>query len=198
MTGATPGFGAVLSGLVLAAAFGLLYQRRAGGLINACALQAWALAAAAAWQGAVYDAPELILVGCLVLAANGVALPMALRRGARRAGIGPSVVAMPGIPVSLLTAAALVALAVLASATMASPPLARGEIATGLSVVLLGLFTLASRRGVLGEAIGLAATANGLILGMVGVRGMPLVALWTLAVLALGGAAMLRPGGQLR
>jgi len=50
VTGATPGFGAVLSGLVLAAAFGLLYQRRAGGLINACALQAWALAAAAAWQ----------------------------------------------------------------------------------------------------------------------------------------------------
>jgi hypothetical protein len=33
---------------------------------------------------------------------------------------------------------------------------------------------------------------------MVGVRGMPLVALWTLAVLALSGAALLRPGGQLR
>jgi hydrogenase-4 membrane subunit HyfE len=196
VTGAAPGFGAVLGGVVLAASFGLLYQRRAGGLINACALQAWAVAAAAAWQGAAWEAPELIVVGCLVLAVGGVALPMALRRRARQAG--PGVVALPGIPASLLAATALVALAVLASATMASPPLARGEIATGLSVVLLGLFTLASRRGGLGEAIGLAATANGLILGMVGVRGMPLVALWTLAVLALSGVAMLRPGGQLR
>jgi len=55
----------LLGGGMLLLSFMLLYQRRVGAVINALALQGAILAAAAAWQGVVQDAPQLYLTAPL-------------------------------------------------------------------------------------------------------------------------------------
>jgi hydrogenase-4 component E len=178
------GFG----GVALVLSFGLLYQRRLAALINVCAMQAWAVSAAAAWQGWVQRSPGLCLVGLIVLGANGVAIPLALRRSLRRHHGGGAVDMALGIFPGMTAGAALVALTVLATTTMINPVMAREDFVLALSVVLLGLLMLATRRTALTDVVGFASIGNGLILALVGVRGMPLVVGSSVAVLMLAGA----------
>ncbi|MEJ1979373.1 MAG: hypothetical protein WDN49_28015 [Acetobacteraceae bacterium] len=64
----------------------LLYQRRTLALIHTYALQAWVLAAAAAWQGWVQSEADLYITAAIGLAAKGVIIPVALDRIAPQAG----------------------------------------------------------------------------------------------------------------
>jgi hydrogenase-4 component E len=192
--GPPPGFGAndlahLLGGAMLVLSFGLLYQRRLTALINLYAIQTWALAAAAGWQGWVQRSPELCVAGLIVLGA-GAAIPIALRRIVRRLRVHLGVETALGIFPSMAVGAVLVALAVLVvlPATMNGQLLAREDLALALSVVLLGQLMMITRRTALAQVVGFMAMENGLLLGAVGARGMPLVMASSVAVLVLGGA----------
>ncbi|WP_431271977.1 hypothetical protein [Dankookia sp. P2] len=65
----------LLGGGMLLLSFMLLYQRRVGAVINTLALQGAILAAAAAWQGVVQEAPQLFLTALVALAAKAVLIP---------------------------------------------------------------------------------------------------------------------------
>src|SRR5207247_232672 len=53
--------------------------------------------------------------------------------------------------------------------------LAREDLSFALSVILLGLLMMVSRRNAVGQVIGFMSIENGLILAATGAKGMPLV-----------------------
>ena len=77
----------------------------------------------------------------------------------------------------MLLGIGLVALSmvVMLRATEFADPLAREDLAFALSVVLLGLLMMATRRNAIGQVIGFMSLENGLILAAAGAKGMPLV-----------------------
>jgi hydrogenase-4 component E len=167
----------VLGGAMLLVSFVLLYQRRTAALVNALALQGVLLAAAAVWQGYVQGAPQLYATGLIALAAKGIAIPLFLRRMMQSRMPDRAVEPAQSIGLSMLGGVLLVALAILVvlPATTGARALAREDLAIALSIVLLGLLTMITRRSALGQVAGLMTLENGLVLGAVGVAGMPLV-----------------------
>lgn len=177
----------LLGGGVLLLSFLLLYQRRIGAVINAFATQGTLLALAAAWQGWVQGAPGLYLTALLAFAAKGVLIPLALHHIVRRLDLHRSVETALGIGPSLMAGVALVGLAILAvlPATEGAGALAREDLALALSVVLLGMLMMITRRNAISQVIGLLSLENGLILAAIGVAGMPLVVELSTAALVL-------------
>jgi hydrogenase-4 component E len=167
----------LLGASVLLLSFALLYQRRLFALIKMFAIQSAALAAAAAWQGYIQDAPHLYVTAVLALGMKAVVIPVALHRIIVKLniartidtalGVGPTMIA----GVSLVTLSILLVLPVTADVTA----LTREDLALALSVVLLGLLTMITRRNAIGQVVGFMSLENGLILAAVGVEGMPLI-----------------------
>jgi hydrogenase-4 component E len=178
----------LFGGGVLLLSFVLLYQRRIGAVINGFAVQGALLACAAAWQGYVQGAPGLYVTAVIAFGAKAVAIPLALRMLVGRLGMRRAVEPAFGIAGSLIAAIGLVGLSVLVvlpvTATGATP-LARVDLTIALSVVLLGMLAMIARRNAISQVIGLLSLENGLILGAVGVVGMPLVVELSTAALVL-------------
>jgi hydrogenase-4 component E len=182
----------LLGGGVLLLSFLLLYQRRIPAVINAFATQGLLLAAAVAWQGWVQDAAGLYLTALIALLAKALLIPLALRELVRRLELRRGVEAALGIGPSLIAGLALVALAMLVvlPATAGAGAAAREDLALALSVVLLGLLMMVTRRNAISQVIGLLSLENGLVLAAAGVRGMPLVVELSTAALVLMLAAI--------
>lgn len=177
----------LLGAAVLVLSFILLYQKRITSVINTYAIQAVVLAAAAAWQGWVQDAGHLYVTAAIALGAKGIAIPLALHSIVRRLAIGRAVDPALGVFASLGIGFAMVALAILVvlPTTPQSGVLTREDLAIALSVVLLGLLMMITRRSALTQVIGFMSLENGLILAAVGVAGMPLVVELSIAVLVM-------------
>ncbi|HEX3349389.1 MAG TPA: hydrogenase-4 component E [Acetobacteraceae bacterium] len=177
----------LLGTAVLILSFGLLYQRRTKAVVTTYALQAVALAAAAAWQGYVQGAPQLYATAVITLAAKGVVIPIAMLKLIERLNIQRSVEPALGIFMSMVLGVGLVALAILVvlPVTFQDSNLTREDLALALSVVLLGQLVMISRRLALTQVIGFMSLENGLILAAVSVAGMPLVVELSVAVLIL-------------
>ena len=84
---------------------------------------------------------------------------------------------MVGIGPTMLAGMALVALSmvVMLRVTPEADPLAREDLAFALSVVLLGLLMMVTRRNAVSQVVGFMSLENGLILAATGAKGMPLV-----------------------
>ncbi|MBK1662824.1 hydrogenase-4 component E [Paracraurococcus ruber] len=177
----------LLGGAMLLLSFVLLYQRRVGAVINALATQGAVLAGAAAWQGFVQSAPQLYLTALIALGAKAVLIPLALRTLLRRFDLDRRVETAMGIGPSLIAGVALVALAILVvlPITAGSRAIAREDLALALSVVLLGMLMMITRRNAILQVVGLMTLENGLILAAVGVTGMPLVVELSTAALVM-------------
>jgi hydrogenase-4 component E len=177
----------MLGGGVLVLSFVLLYQRRVNAVVTVYALQAVVLAAAAAWQGWAQGAVHLYVTALIALAAKGVAIPIALRNIIRRLNIQRDVDSALGVFPSMTIGMMLVALSitVVLPTTVQSAALTREDLALALSVVLLGLLMMITRRSALTQVIGFMSLENGLILAAVGVEGMPLVVELSVAVLVM-------------
>ncbi len=176
-----------LGGAMLFLSFVLLYQRRVPAVINAFAIQGALLALAAAWQGFVQGAPQLYLTALIAFGAKAVLIPLALRALVRRLDLHRNVETALGIGPSLIAGVALVALAILVvlPVTTGAATIAREDLALALSVVLLGMLMMITRRNAITQVIGLMSLENGLILAAVGVAGMPLVVELSTAALVL-------------
>ena len=162
---------------VLVLSFALLFQRRILGVINIFALQATVLAAAAAWQGFTQDAPHLYITAAIALAFKAIIIPLALRRIAFRFQIHRTVETVLGIGLTMIAGVCLVGLAIVLvlPLTRQSVLMTRDDLALALSIVLIGLLMMITRRNALTQVVGFMSLENGLILAAVGVVGMPLV-----------------------
>ena len=177
----------LLGGGMLLLSFMLLYQRRVTAVINALAVQGAILAAAAAWQGVVQDAPQLYLTALVAFVAKAVLIPLALRTLLRRFDLHRTVETAFGVGPSMIAGVALVALAILVvlPITAGVRAIAREDLALALSVVLLGMLMMITRRNAILQVVGLMTMENGLILAAVGVAGMPLVVELSTAALVM-------------
>jgi hydrogenase-4 component E len=167
----------VLAGSLVLLSFMMLYQDRMFGLINIFALQAIALMLAVFWQGYVQDAPSLFITALIALVIKAVIIPIALRRIVVRLGVHRTIETVVGIGPTMLAGIGLVALSmvVMLEVTSAADPLTREDMALALSVILLGLLIMVTRRNAVTQVIGFMSIENGLILAAAGVRGMPLI-----------------------
>ncbi|HEX4570700.1 MAG TPA: hydrogenase-4 component E, partial [Dongiaceae bacterium] len=162
---------------VLVLSFALLFQRRILGVINIFALQATVLAAAAAWQAYTQDAPHLYITAAIALLFKAIVIPLALRRIAVRFQIHRTVETVLGIGLTMIAGVCLVGLAIVLvlPLTRQSVLMTRDDLALALSIVLIGLLMMITRRNALTQVVGFMSLENGLILAAVGVVGMPLV-----------------------
>ena len=167
----------MLAGLLVLVSFMMLYQDRLGALINALALQSVVLGASVAWQALIQGAPHLFITAAIAIGFKAVAIPMALRRMIVKLGIHRELEAVVGVGLTMLAGIGLVALSlqVVLPVTAGSDPVAREDIALALSVVLLGLLMMVTRRNAVSQVIGFMSLENGIVLAATGARGMPLV-----------------------
>jgi hydrogenase-4 component E len=167
----------MLAGGMLLVSFVLLYQRRMFAVLNSFALHAIVLSLAVAWQALVQDAPHLYITAAIALLFKGIIIPVALHRIVVRLEIHREVETVIGVGLTMLGGIGLVALSILVvlPVTAESAAFAREDLALALSIVLLGLLMMITRRNAITQVVGFMSVENGLILAATGVRGMPLV-----------------------
>ena len=167
----------LLAGGLVLVSFMLLYQDRMFGLLNVFALHALVLALSVAWQAFIQDAPHLYVTAAIALVFKAVIIPVALHRIVQRLGIHRTLETVVGVGLTMLAGIGLVALAivVMLPASAEADPLAREDLAFALSVILLGLLMMVTRRNAVSQVVGFMSMENGLILAATGAKGMPLV-----------------------
>jgi len=166
-----------LAGSLVLVSLMLLYQDRLSALLNVFAFQALVLALSVAWQAYVQGAPHLYLTAFIALSVKAIIIPVALHRMIRRLGIHREVETAINIGPTMLAGLSLVALSmvVILRVTADADMLAREDLAFALSVVLLGLLMMVTRRNAVSQVVGFMSLENGLILAATGAKGMPFV-----------------------
>jgi len=167
----------MLAGGMVLVSFMLLYQDRMFALLNVFALHAIVLSASVAWQAYIQHAPHLYVPAVIALVLKGIIIPVALHRVVIRLGIHREIETVVGIGPTLLLGVGLVALSmvVMLKAAETADPLAREDLAFALSILLLGLLMMVTRRNAVSQIVGFMSIENGLILAATAARGMPLV-----------------------
>jgi hydrogenase-4 component E len=167
----------LLAGGLVLVSFLQLYQDRLTALLNVFALHAVTLAASVAWQAFVQDAPHLYVTAAIALVFKAFVIPVSLHRIIRRLGIHREIDKVVGVGLAMLFGIGLVGLSmvVVLKVTEGVDPLAREDLAFALSVVLLGLLMMVTRRNAVSQVVGFMSLENGLVLAATGAKGMPLV-----------------------
>ena len=129
---------------------------------------------------ATTDTHRWILVGitaAIALVFKAIIIPLILHRIIVRLGIHREIEKVVGVGATMLLGMGLVALSmvVMLRVTADADPLAREDLAFALSVVLLGLLMMVTRRNAVSQVIGFMSMENGLVLAATGAKGMPLV-----------------------
>ena len=178
----------MLAGSLVLVSFLQLYQDRLYALLNMFALHALVLALSVAWQAYIQDAPHLYVTAAIALVFKAIVIPVALHRSVhrlgihrtlerRRLGIHREIEKVVGVGSAMLLGMGLVALSmvIMLRVTADADPLAREDLAFALSVVLLGLLMMVTRRNAVSQVVGFMSLENGLVLAATGAKGMPLV-----------------------
>ena len=168
----------LLAGSLVLVSFMMIYQQRMYALLNTFALQALLLALAVAWQAFAQGAYHLYVSAAIALVFKAMIVPWALLRMVRRLGIGREVETVVGVVPTMLVGMGLVALSILLMLQLteaAESALAREDLAFSLSVILLGMLMMVTRRNAVTQVIGFMSLENGLILAATGAQGMPFV-----------------------
>ena len=167
----------LLAGSLVLVSIIQLYQDRLSALLNVFALHAVILALSVAWQAYIQNAPHLYLTALIALVFKGMVIPIALHRIVRRLGIHREIETVGGIGLTMLAGMGLVALSmvVMLKVTPGADPLAREDLAFALSVILIGLLMMVTRRNAVSQVVGFMSLENGLVLAATGAKGMPFV-----------------------
>lgn len=168
----------LLAGSLVLVSFMMIYQDRLYALIRTFALQALLLALAVAWQAWIQGAHHLFVSAAIALVFKAMIVPWALHRIVTRLGIHREVETVVNVVPTMLAGMGLVALSILLMLQLtaaAENALAREDLAFALSVILLGMLMMVTRRNAVSQVIGFMSLENGLILAAAGAQGMPLV-----------------------
>jgi hydrogenase-4 component E len=166
-----------LAGLLVLASFLMIYQVRLSALLNMLGLHAFILALAVAWQAHIQHTPELYITAAIALGFKALFIPAALQRIVVRLGIQREIEAVTSIGLTMLAGISLVALSleVMLPVTAHADPVTREDIALALSVVLLGLLMMVTRRNAVSQVAAFLSLENGVDLAAAAAQGMPLV-----------------------
>ena len=177
MTGLSYDVAHLLAGGLVLLSLMLLYQDRMYALLNVFAAHAVVLSLAVAWQALIQDAPHLYITALVAVLFKGTVIPVALHRIVQRLGIHRTIETVVGIGPTMMLGIALIALSIMVMrpVTEEADVLTREDLAFALSVILLGLLMMVTRRNAVGQVVGFMSLENGLILAAAGAKGMPLV-----------------------
>ncbi|TIW18738.1 MAG: hydrogenase-4 component E [Mesorhizobium sp.] len=177
MNGLTFDIAHLLAGSLVLVSFTMLYQDRLFALINVFALHAVVLALSVAWQAYIQDAHHLYITAAIALVFKGIVIPVGLHRIIQRLGIHRDIETAVGIGPTMLAGIGLVTLSMvlMLRVTPEADPLAREDLAFALSIILLGLLVMVTRRNAVSQVVGFMSLENGLVLAATGAKGMPLV-----------------------
>lgn len=167
----------LLAGSLVLVSFMMLYQDRLYSLLNTYALHAVVLSLSVGWQAHMQDAPHLFITASIALLFKAIFIPIVLHRMIVKLGIHREIEAVGSIGLTMLVGIGLVglSLAVMLKVTAGADLVAREDIAFALSVVLLGLLIMVTRRNAVSQVVGFMSLENGLVLAATGAKGMPLV-----------------------
>ncbi|MDX8504811.1 hydrogenase-4 component E [Mesorhizobium captivum] len=177
MNGLTFDIAHLLAGSLVLVSFMMLYQDRLFALINVFALHAVVLALSVAWQAYIQEAHHLYITAAIALVFKAIVIPVGLHRIIQRLGIHRDIETAVGIGPTMLAGIGLVTLSMLLMlrVTPEADPLAREDLAFALSIILLGLLVMVTRRNAVSQVVGFMSLENGLVLAATGAKGMPLV-----------------------
>ena len=166
-----------LAGGLVLISFMMLYQDRLYSLLNVFALHAFVLSLSVAWQAYIQNAPHLYITAAIALVFKAIIIPVSLHRIIVRLGIHREIETAVGVGLTMMAGIGLVALSmvVMLRVTPGADALAREDLAFALSVVLLGLLIMVTRRNAVSQVVGFMSLENGLVLAATGAKGMPLV-----------------------
>ena len=166
-----------LAGSLVLLSLSLLYQDRLPPLINIFALQSLVLSLSVAWQAQNQHAPHLLITAGIELGFKTIVIPLVLYRLIRQLQIHRTVEIVVGIGPTMIAGIALVGLsmALMMRATSGIDAFGREDLAFALSIVLLGLLMMVTRRNAVSQVIGFMSLENGLVLAATGAKGMPFV-----------------------
>jgi hydrogenase-4 component E len=163
-------------GLVLVSLM-MLYQDRLLPLINVLRLHSLLLTLSVAWQAHIQQLPDLYVTAVIAFGFKTVAIPIVLRRMVLRMGIHREIEVAVSTGLTMLVGIGLIALSMdlMLRVTARAALLVREDVALSLSVVLLGLLIMVTRRNAVSQIIGFMSLDFGLVLAGTGASGMPLV-----------------------
>ncbi len=166
-------------GVFLLAAVLVLWRRELSVIIRVFAVQGAALAGLVAVLAVHEHSVELWVVAAGVLVLRTAVLPVLLLRALAGAGVAQRETApLVNVAASLLAAAvlAMIAYAVAQPLVDLAPSPATRAIPIGLTVALIGLFVLVTRRHALSQLVGFLLLDNGITaIGFLATSGVPLV-----------------------
>lgn len=167
----------VCGGLLLSAVL-ILWRREMRAIVRLVRLQGIGVAALAAVLAAHHHSAELWVVALGLLLLKGALLPMLLGRAIGSTERARESEPLVNVPASLLAAALLTLLAYAASRPLTdlAPSPATAAIPVGLAMVLVGFFTLTTRRNALPQVAGFLVLENGIgVVALLATGGVPLV-----------------------
>lgn len=165
---------AVLGAVVLLCAFLQISRRRIMALLTLSRISALALGAASLCRGLALHEVPLFGVVLLILVAQLFVLPRLIRRLMRDFNTEPDVKQTVQPTGAMMIGVLPVGLAVAAMAPMAHTPLSpeAGVMAIALAVLLLGLWLMIIQSQFPAQIIGLITLENGLVLGLINIKGL--------------------------
>lgn len=167
------------AGLFLLCAIGVLWRHQLAPMIRLLGLQGMALAALVAVLGAHQRSPELVLVACGLGVLRAAVLPyLAWRALGGTPGEVRESRPVLNVAASVLAAAllTLLAYAVTRPLVALSPTPASTILPAAVAVVLIGLFTLVTRRRAVAQLIGFLMLDNGITAtAFLAAAGVPLI-----------------------
>lgn len=146
--------------------------------IYAVAAQAVFLGIAGAILGAATGNIDLWIISGITILVKAIALPGLLIRVVRRVGIRREIEPLIPITVTIMLAAGIVVLAFHLSASLGQVrhAITGNAMPVGISLTLLGVLVMATRRKALTQMVGLFASENGIFFTAMAVsQGMPLI-----------------------
>jgi len=167
----------LLAGSLVLVSLMMIYQDRLYSLLNIFALHSVVLSLSVGWQAYINDAPHLYITAAIALFFKAIIIPLALHRMIVRLGIHREIEAIASVGPTMLAGIGLVglSLSVMLRVTADADLLAREDIAFALSVLLIGLLIMVTRRNAVSQVVGFMSLENGLVLAATGAKGMPLV-----------------------
>ncbi len=175
-----PALNDLAGALFLLTAVGLVVVRQVQACLAVFVLESVLLGASALILGTALGTPDLLAVGLITIGVKAILLPWLLRRTVSgEIYTHRELSQLINVPASLLIALGLTVAAYLIAGPLLShqTEFVRVNLPIGLAGLLLGAFTLVTRREAVPQLIGLLAMENGAFLAGVSIApGLPLIA----------------------
>lgn len=147
-------------------------------LISMFTLQSLFLAILAGIVAYAYDTPHIYIMCVLTLVIKVLVMPKMMYYIMSKINVGKELELNIGIPGSLLLSAAMMIIAyyITEPLLISYGSVERNCLALSMSIILIGLLTMCTRKKAITETIGLLMIENGLFLGALALsHGMPLI-----------------------